>query len=139
MSPLTRAANGRGEAITITPAQVTATIDVQQTARELTIGSMPVWVEGAEPILDEFRVDGDLFVHSVRVSGPSDQIELISNQTYIPHATLTIKREDAQDGAARQRTLWFDNGSLPPGVTVAKADRERVFEFKVVPRTAKPQ
>ena len=138
ISPLTRAANGRGESITIQPPNVTATINVQQTAREITISSMPVWVQGAEPILDEFRVEGDLFVHDVKVSGPADQIDLITNQSFIPHATLTIKREDAQAGVTRQSKLWFDNDSLPPGVIVSKADRERAFEFKVVPRLKAP-
>jgi hypothetical protein len=140
VSPLSRAASGRGESITISPPNVTATITVQQTAGELTIGSMPVWVEGAQPVLDEFRAvnaaggEGALFVKEVKVVGPADQLELLRNQSYIPHATLTIKREDAQAGATRQRTLWFDNGSLPPGVSVSRADRERPFEFKVVPR-----
>jgi hypothetical protein len=138
VSPLSRAANGRGESVSIMPPSVTATVTVQQTASEMKIDSMPVWVEAAEPISDEFRVQAPLFVNDVRVTGPADQLDLIRDQTFIPHATLTIKREDAQAAATRQRTLWFDNGSLPPGVTVSKADRERPFEFKVVPRSKTP-
>jgi hypothetical protein len=134
ISPLTRDAGARGENVTISPPNVTATFTVQQAAGELTIDSMPVWVEAAEPISDEFRVQADLFVHNVKVTGPADQLALIRNGTYNPHATLTIRREDTQAGTTRQAVLWFDNGSLPPGVTVSKVDRERPFDFKVVQR-----
>jgi len=83
---------------------------------------------------NDFRVQAELFVHNVKVIGPADQLDLIRNGTSNPHATLTIKREDTLAGATRQAMLWFDNGSLPPGVTVSRADRERLFEFKVVQR-----
>jgi len=140
-SPLQAAASMRGETIMISPSQVNVAVTVEQDVRQRKIETMPVWPEAAASVTDEYRVESSGFVPGgVTVTGPQEQLNKIGTAPYIPHATLTYFREDAQDDGKRQRTLGFDNGSLPPGVTVSKDDRGRPFEFRVVNRSApKPQ
>jgi hypothetical protein len=128
----------KNEHVTISPGTVMATVTVQSSTISRQWPSMPIWVEGAEGVRNDFKVEGDLIVKDVTLIGPPDKIQEIVNQTYVPHATLQLTREDAQAGQIRQRKLWFDNGSLPPGVTVSKADQDRTYDFRVVPRNPNP-
>jgi len=136
-SPLQAAASMRGETITISPQQVNATVTVERDVAQRRIETVPVWPEAAGSVSDEYRVEASGFVPGgITVSGPREQLNKIGTDPYIPHATLTYFREDAQGDGKRQRTLGFDNGSLPPGVIVSKDDRDRLFDFRVVPRNA---
>ena len=133
-SPLTK-----NEHVTLLPpSTVTATVTVQSSTISRPINVMPIWVEGAESVRNDYRVEGDLSVKNVTLIGPPDKIQEIVNQTVVPHATLQLTREDGQAGEIRPRKLWFDNGSLPPGVTVSQEDKDRTFDFRVVPRNPNP-
>src|SRR5439155_18581440 len=111
ISPLAAVAAGRGESVTLNPASVTVKVTVQQTSGEKTIESMPVWVELQPSLSDEVRVSSEEWVvKGIHVRGPKEEIAKIDD-TYLPHATLTIARDDVRTNVPQQKKLWFDNGS----------------------------
>ena len=118
--------------VTVSPRQVQATINVQQAARETTIDSVPVWVEGPPAFLAGVDVVSEPFVFKVKVSGPADQIQQIIDQKVLPHATLTVTSEDPLN-VTRSKPLTFNN--LPPDVKVSKTELDKPFDFKIKPKT----
>ncbi len=137
-SPLQAAASTRGETITISPSQINATVTVERDVAQKKIETVPVWPEAADSVSNEFRVDCPAFFvpGGITVTGPREMLNQIGKEPFIPHATLPYYRDDATKEGKLSRTLVFENRSLPPGVVVSSEDRNKPFEFRVVPRNA---
>lgn len=104
---------------------VKVTLTIKLSDDTLKIESMPVFVSSAKAFLPSVEIECADVVPNVTVVGPPEQIQLIRDKKFIPHATLSIDRTDGFDRPL-ERTLDF---KLPEGVTVVPEDRARPFSF----------
>lgn len=116
--------------VTVQPATVKATIDVNQADVPLTIPSMTVMVTMPGSMLQEYRVEYDNILTNVKVFGSPDKIKMLGDPKFEPKpkARLEITSEDVGKGRI-DRKVQFD---LPKDVYVSKDDEGRKVTFKLV-------
>jgi hypothetical protein len=104
----------RRENVYISPAMVTANLDIKPSDVEYTIASVPITKDAPAGMLDTIIVNGGTTISNVKVTGPREQIERLEKNEFKPKAVLEVNSFD-KNGETIRRTLEF---VLPPGVTL---------------------
>jgi hypothetical protein len=102
--------------VTVSPATVTATLDIRQRDVEWTIPSVPIFKETPKDFEKAYEVDYRPQIQSVTVTGPPEQIEELKTGKFKYKARFEVTSFD-KTGESLSKPLIFD---LPPGVSLTK-------------------
>jgi hypothetical protein len=119
--------------VVISPATVSAAIEVKRADATLKLKSVPVFAVAAPTMLNLYRIslpdNPENTFANVTVTGPEDQINLLRDENFEPRpvATFRVTRENA----GKPTPVRF---SLPEGVKVAPEDAQRTVTYTLTPR-----
>lgn len=119
--------------VTITPATVSAHVEIKKTDVNGTIPSIPIWATYPPGVDDTVKATYDTTLSSVVVTGPEDLVRALVNQTYqpSPHATFEVDPKDKTLGVDHTATLVFD---LPKGVQVSPDFAQKTITYRLAER-----
>jgi hypothetical protein len=125
--------------VSLSQTTVKGSIEVKAADAHDTLNSLPVWVGGAPPVMRDYEVQlTQPVITNVTVTGPADKIQELmkpdSPMRAEARAWLIVTREDTRTvGTVQSKKLLY---VLPKGVTVSPQDEGRLFEFKLVNKSA---
>lgn len=133
--PLAPSMRMEGPNVKISPATVSAQIDVRRNEKELTLDNVPVWA-AYPPVANAEKFRADKYsevLRNVVVVGPPDEIEQFRQQILTqgtPPAYFFVQGSDLINTAGdHSAPLYFQ---LPPGIK--PKDPNQKITFSVVPR-----
>jgi len=117
--------------ITITPAVVSAHVEIKKSDVTLLLPAIPVWVIYPPGMDDKYKAVYDPSLANVTVVGPEEQIAELQSSAFKPKATLEVSPSDLPVDTDHERRLRFD---LPPDVHVSPEDAQRTISFHLSER-----
>lgn len=116
-----------GSAVTISPATVTAVVEVRETDERLTVESMPVFVSLPAPFTENFSVTVDpASVYNAPVIGAPRQVAMLREKLFSPVARVEFTYDELnrlRDGQTVSKTPQF---VLPDRVRVDRAGADPI-------------
>jgi hypothetical protein len=117
----------------ITPATVSAHVEMKKSDVSVTLPAIPVWVVYPPGMEDKYKAVYDPTLANVTVIGPEEQIRALQSPTFEPKpkATFEVSASDLPTDTDRQGRLRFD---LPADIHVSSEDARRMITFHLVER-----
>jgi hypothetical protein len=121
--------------VKLDPATVTAHVTVRRADVSATLDAVPIFPYAPRSVEDEYKIEfvGGDTLPNIHVSGPPDEIALLTSGKKKPTAMLAYSREDIPTAGGRRAPQFL---GLPDHVTVDPADASREIEFKLTKRSA---
>lgn len=120
----------------IEPPRVTASVDVRNAERQITLNALPIWPLYPPGLQNRYRARlAQEFIQNVVITGPRDEIDRIEAGTFEPRPKAIVEIFPEDVGAGRQtRGLRFD---FPASVKVQDANAKSTA-FDLVPIDGAP-